>query len=109
MIKHFKEGNRVENNISKSRPTKLTKHDKGFIIRKIVNNPRSSTPKVTAEFHEKFSTSISLETVRRILRAVGINGRSALRKMFVSKKLQARDANDLTTDYELPLILQMKA
>ena len=42
--------------------------------------------KVTAEFNEKFSTSISTETVWRVLWLAGLNGHSAYRKFFVSVK-----------------------
>ena len=42
--------------------------------------------KVTAEFNEKFSASNSPETVRRVLRAVGLNELSAHRNFLVSGK-----------------------
>ncbi|GBM82504.1 hypothetical protein AVEN_15506-1 [Araneus ventricosus] len=86
VIKRFKEENRIENNVSKGRPAKLTERDQRFIIRKFVKNPRLSALKVSAEFNENFSTPISPETVRRVLRAAGLNGRSARRKFFVSAK-----------------------
>ncbi|GBN77729.1 Transposable element Tc1 transposase [Araneus ventricosus] len=68
------------------RPAKLTKRDQKFIIRKFVKNPPLSALTVYGEFNEKFSTSISPETVQRVLRAVGLNGRSARGKFFVSAK-----------------------
>ncbi|GBM69178.1 hypothetical protein AVEN_91760-1 [Araneus ventricosus] len=77
VIKSFKEENRIENKVRKGRPAKLTKRDQRFIIRKFVKNPHLCALKVSAEFNEKFSTSISPETVRRVLRAAGLNGRSA--------------------------------
>ena len=45
-----------------------------------------SAVKVSAEFSDKFSSSISPETVKRILRATGLNGSFACRKYFVSVK-----------------------
>ncbi|GBN59778.1 hypothetical protein AVEN_107053-1 [Araneus ventricosus] len=86
VIKRFKEENRIENKVRKGRPAKLTERDQRFIIRKFVNNPSLSALKVSAEFNENFSTTISPETVRRVLRAAGVNGRSARRKFFVSTK-----------------------
>ncbi|GBM32375.1 hypothetical protein AVEN_239774-1 [Araneus ventricosus] len=86
VIKCFREENRIENKVRKGRAAKLTERDQGFIIRKFVKNPRLSALKVSAEFNEKFSTPISPETVRRVLRAAGLNGRSARRKFFVSAK-----------------------
>ncbi|GBM16175.1 hypothetical protein AVEN_126443-1 [Araneus ventricosus] len=69
VIKRFKEENRIENKVRKDRSAKLTERDQRFIIRKFVKNPRLSALKVSAEFNEKFSTPISPETVRRVLRA----------------------------------------
>ncbi|GBL95646.1 hypothetical protein AVEN_24847-1 [Araneus ventricosus] len=86
VIKRFKEENRIENKVRKDRPVKLTECDQRFIIRKFVKNPRLSALKVSAEFNENFSTPISPETVRRVLRAAGLNGRSVSRKLFVSAK-----------------------
>ncbi|GBM13242.1 hypothetical protein AVEN_214945-1 [Araneus ventricosus] len=64
VLKRFKEENWIENKVRKGRPAKLTKRDQRFIIRKFVKNPRLSALKVSAEFNEKFSTSVSPETVR---------------------------------------------
>ena len=63
VIKHFKEENQIENKVRKGRSRKLTKHDKRFIIRKFVKNSCLSAVNVFAEFNEKFSTSISSQTV----------------------------------------------
>ena len=63
VIKLFKEENRIENKV-KGGPTKLTQHDKRFIIRKIMKNPCLSVVKVTAKFNEKFSTSVSPKSVK---------------------------------------------
>ncbi|GBN21028.1 Transposable element Tc1 transposase [Araneus ventricosus] len=86
VLKRFKEENWIGNKVRKGRPAKLTKRDQRFIIRKFVKNPRLSALKVSAEFNEKFSTSILPETVRRVLGTAGLNGRSARRKFFVSVK-----------------------
>ncbi|GBN70434.1 hypothetical protein AVEN_199371-1 [Araneus ventricosus] len=87
VIKRFREENRIENKVRKGRAAKLTERDQGFIIRKFVKNPRLSVLKVSAEFNEKFSTPISPETVRRVQRAAGLNGRSARRKFFIKANL----------------------
>ncbi|GBN89837.1 hypothetical protein AVEN_113313-1 [Araneus ventricosus] len=86
VTKLFKEENRIENKVRKGRPEKLTERDHRFVIKKFVKNPRLSALKVSAEFNENFSTPISPETVRRVLRAAGLNGCSACRKFFVSAK-----------------------
>ncbi|GBM46121.1 Sodium-dependent phosphate transporter 1-A [Araneus ventricosus] len=86
VIKRFKEENRIENKVRKGRPAKLTERDQRFVIRKFVNVMCVSALKVSAEFNENFSAPISPETVRRVLRSVGLNGRFARRKFFVSAK-----------------------
>ncbi|GBM96729.1 hypothetical protein AVEN_104126-1 [Araneus ventricosus] len=73
-IKRFKEENRNENKVRKGRPAMLTQRDQRFIIRKFAKNPSLSALKVSAVFNEKFSTTISPETVRRVLRAAGVMG-----------------------------------
>ncbi len=50
-----------------------------------MKHPRLSAVKVSVEFNETISTSISPEIVRR-LRASGLHGRSARRNFFVSEK-----------------------
>ncbi|GBL74831.1 hypothetical protein AVEN_243680-1 [Araneus ventricosus] len=92
VIKCFREENWIENKVRKGRAAKLTERDQGFIIRKFVKNPRLSALKVSAEFNEKFSTPISPETVRRVLRAAGLNGHSARRKFFVRCEKQKAHA-----------------
>jgi len=86
VIKRFKEENRIEKKVRKGRQRKLTKRDERFIIRKFVKNPRSGAVKVSAEFNAKFSTLISPEAVRRVLREAGLHGRSARKNFFVTEK-----------------------
>ncbi|GBL85210.1 Transposable element Tc1 transposase [Araneus ventricosus] len=86
VMKRFKEENRIGNKVREGRPAKSIKRDQRFIIGKFVKNPRLDALKVSAEFNEKFSTSISPETVQRVLRASELHGRSARRKFFVSAK-----------------------
>ena len=52
------------------------------MIRDILLENLRSAVKVTAKFNKIFSTSISPETVRRVLGAAGLNGRFAHRKKF---------------------------
>ena len=84
MIKHLKEENQIKKN--KKWLSKLTKCDTRFITRKVLKYPCLNDVKLTAEFNEQFSTSISPETVWRVFRAHGLNGYSAYRKFFVCSK-----------------------
>ena len=88
VIKRFTEENRIEIKVRKGRPRKLIKRDKRFIIRKFVKNPLLSAVEVSAEFNVKFSTSVSPETVRRVLREAGLHG-SARKNFFVMRKTES--------------------
>ena len=68
VIKRFKEENRIKNKVRKGRLRKLTKRGERFIVRKFVKSPRLNAVKVSVEFNEMFSSSISPETVGRIHR-----------------------------------------
>ena len=45
--------------------------------------------KVTSEFKEKFSIPVLHEAVRRVLRAAGLNVRSAHRKFLLERKIES--------------------
>ena len=51
-----------------------------------MKNPRLSAVKVSVEFNEKFSTSVSPETAQRVLRDAGLHGHSACKNFFVNAK-----------------------
>ncbi|GBM65332.1 hypothetical protein AVEN_157564-1 [Araneus ventricosus] len=89
VIKRFKEENRIDSKVRKCRQAKLTERDQRFIIRKFVKNPRLSALKVSAEFYEKFSTSISPETVRRVLRGAGLNGRLPVENVLLVQETES--------------------
>ena len=75
--------------------TNLFTNDKRFVIRKFFKDSYLSAATVTAEFNEKFSTSISLEIVRRVLRVAGLNVRFSHGKFFARvKNRKLRKIND---------------
>ena len=51
-----------------------------------MENPHLCVVKVSVEFNEKFSTSFSPETIRRVLREAGLHERFDSKKFFVSEK-----------------------
>ncbi|GBO09148.1 hypothetical protein AVEN_241107-1 [Araneus ventricosus] len=108
MLKRFKEENWIENKVRKGRSAKLTKCDQRFIIRKLVKNPRLSALKVSAEFNKKFFTSISSETVRRVLKAAGLNGRSACRTFLLSRiRSIQRESIVIVKKFELEILTNL--
>ena len=64
----------------------MIRRDKIFVIRNFVEIPSMNVLKVSAEFNEKFSISISNETVRRVLKTAEFYGRHASRKFTVTAK-----------------------
>ena len=85
VIKRFKEENQIETKVRKGWPGKWTELEKSFSIQKFVKNAPLSARKVS----EKLFTSISLETVRRVLRKVGLHGRSARKKILFVRKTKS--------------------
>ena len=62
---------------------------KDLFLENFLKYPCLNAVKVTAEFNENFSTSISFETVQRVLRSAGLNGHSVYRK-FCEKNRKLR-------------------
>ncbi|GFS61731.1 transposable element Tc1 transposase [Trichonephila inaurata madagascariensis] len=69
------------------RPHKLSSRDARAIVRKVKKNPKISTPKLADQIERK---KIHPETVRRILRSGGYNGRVSRRKPFISSMNQQK-------------------
>ena len=53
-----------------------------------MKNPRLSAVKVSAELNEQFSTLISFETFRSVLRESGLREHSDNKNFFVSEKTE---------------------
>lgn len=69
------------------RPPKLTKRDESWLVRDTLKDPKKSLQKIRVWFNS-FSTtkSISVDTVRRILRKYKIKSRSAAKKISLNAK-----------------------
>ena len=91
VIKCFKEENKIENNVRKGRSKKLTKRDETFIIKKIVKNPHLNAVKISVEFNEKFSTTISLETVWWVVREARLHRFLPVKIFLLVRKTESLD------------------
>ncbi|GFY40818.1 hypothetical protein TNIN_308861 [Trichonephila inaurata madagascariensis] len=69
------------------RPHKLSDR---AIVRKVKKNPKISAPKLADQLATASGKKVHLETVRRILRSGGYNGRVSSRKPFISVNQQKR-------------------
>lgn len=86
IIKRFKESGRVENKSRNSTRKALTPANERFILRIIRENPALSAPKLTAEIKTLLNIDVNPETVRRVLKKNGFNGRAARRKPHITEK-----------------------
>lgn len=85
IVQRFNKEDRIDSVPQKGRPVKLTDREKRKLIRKVKANPRISAPKLTVELYEDTGKMVHPETVRRVLRSEGFNGRIARKKPFISK------------------------
>ncbi|GFU98019.1 hypothetical protein TNCV_232961 [Trichonephila clavipes] len=66
------------------RPHKLSDRDARTIVRKVKKNTKISAPKLADQFATASGKKVHPETVRRILRSGGYNGRVSRKKPFIS-------------------------
>ncbi|GFY50539.1 transposable element Tc1 transposase [Trichonephila inaurata madagascariensis] len=72
------------------RPHKLSDRDARAIVRKVKKNPKISAPKLADQIATASGKKVHPETVRRILRSGGYNGRVSSKKPFISSVNQQK-------------------
>lgn len=85
ILKRYKQENRIDLNHSPGRPKRFSTHEERAIVRKVKADPLLSAPKIVSEVMQEWNKKVGSETVRRVLRKAGLNGRVARKKPFVSK------------------------
>ena len=86
IIHRYKNENRVVR-LPKVSPKKLfTERHKRWIVKHTKLNPRLSAPNLRDMVEQQFNISCNAETIRRVLRADGLDGRIARKKPFISSK-----------------------
>lgn len=80
IVKNYKTRGNVENLRRSGRPRILSARDSRSIIKNIKKNPRLSAPKLTEDLLRETGKTVNPETVRRVLRNHGYNGRNPRRK-----------------------------
>ncbi|GFY72659.1 transposable element Tc1 transposase [Trichonephila inaurata madagascariensis] len=91
------------------RPHKLSDRDARAIVRKVKKNPKISAPKFADQIATARGKKVHPETVRRILRSGGYNGRVSRKKPFISsvnqqKKLDFASAHNAITKVGITLL-----
>lgn len=84
IIRRFKNEDRIDLKPMSGRKPRLNDQDKRWITRLIKKNPRLSGPKIASEVSIHCQKNVHPETIRRVLRTSGYNGRVARRKPFIS-------------------------
>lgn len=86
IIKRFKTENQVRDKPKPGPSFILNERDNRWIVRKIRENPRLSAPKLSAAFEQHSGKKVCAETIRRVLRRAGYNGRVARKKPLLTEK-----------------------
>lgn len=89
IISRFVHENRIHDKGRKAPNKIFNETDERYIVRKIKENPKLSAPKLATEVQNQLNKTCSAETIRRVLRNHGFNGRVARKKPFINKKNQA--------------------
>lgn len=95
IIQRFKNEGRVTNKPKISTKKLFSERQERWIVNQIKINPRLSAPKLRDMVEKHFNISCNAETIRRVLRKDGVNGRIARKKPFVSLKKKKFDCSSL--------------
>ena len=81
IVRRFRNEGRIASIKQKGQPKKLTEREDAQIVRKIKTNPRRSAPELTAELFAEHGKTVSAQTIRRIIKKQGYNGRVARKSL----------------------------
>lgn len=85
VVNKYKYEGRISNKEGRGRKRMLTERDEKFIVKKININPKAKISDLTKTVSTMIERPISEETVKRVLRRRGYNGRISRKKPFISK------------------------
>ena len=85
IVNRYKNEDRIESLPQSGRRKIINEREKRKIIRKVKENPRLSASTLAAEFREESGKNVSTQTVRRLLKEDGYNGRVAIKKPYISE------------------------
>ncbi len=67
-------------------PPKLNECDGRLVLRKVKLNPKLSAPKIASNTADECKKHVNPETIRRIIRRAGYNGRAARRNPLINER-----------------------
>lgn len=85
IIRRYKNEDRIDSVPQNGRPKILSQNDERYIMKKVKIDPRISAPKLKTDLESNLGICVSSETVRRVIRKNGLNGRIARKKPFISE------------------------
>lgn len=85
IIRRFENEDRIESIPQRGQPKELSDREERVIIRKVKNNPKLSAPKLATEVLNECGKKVCPETIRRVIRRSGYNGRIARKKPYISE------------------------
>lgn len=90
IVQRFEYKEQIESAPRCGRPSLVTDREKAIIVRKIKKNPKMSAPKLTAEYCKETEKKVHPETIRRVLKREGYNGRTARKAPFINTRNKKR-------------------
>ncbi|KAF0731462.1 hypothetical protein AaE_009261 [Aphanomyces astaci] len=91
IIKAYKKSGQVIQTTRSGRPRVTTEHEDRIIVRAVKADRRLSSESLRETFQVFYDKDISQQTIRRQIKSTGLNGRSARKKPFTSKKNKPND------------------
>ncbi|GFW30215.1 HTH_Tnp_Tc3_2 domain-containing protein [Trichonephila clavipes] len=86
VLQKFKKTGMLANNEERGRKKIMNSITERKIIHQVKIDPKISAPKIAANTSNTLGRSVSAETVQRVLRKVGYNGRVARKKPLIGKR-----------------------
>ncbi|GFT37335.1 transposable element Tc1 transposase [Trichonephila clavipes] len=86
ILQKFKKTGMLANNEGRGRKKIMNSITERRVIHQVKIDPKISAPKIAASTSNTLGRSVSAETVRRVLRKAGYNGRLARKKPLIGKR-----------------------
>ncbi len=87
IVERFKKQGRIDYlNTNARSPRKVNERDERLVLRKVKLNQKLSAPKITSNIADECKEHVNPETIRRIIRRAGYNGRVARRKPLINER-----------------------
>ncbi|GFV88643.1 transposable element Tcb1 transposase [Trichonephila clavipes] len=89
ILQKFKKTGMLENNEGRGRKNIMNSITERRVIHQVKIDPKISAPKIAASTSNALGRSVSAETVRRVLRKAGYNGRVARKKHLIVMRVSS--------------------